>query len=241
MIVIPAIYIKNRKCVRLSQGDPSTEIVYSNEPVFQAKFWEREGASKIHLVDLDGAFEGKTKNLDLIQRIAEEVTCEVQFGGGIRDNRVIRALRNRGINKIVIGTASADNKKFIKNLCKNDPLGTIIAIDAYDGFVVKNAWTDRTNKRAVDLLKELEEFGVQQVIYTDVSRDGTLSGPNLDSIETMLAVTDIPLMVSGGVANLDDIRKLKEMESLGLIGVVIGKALYEKRFTLREAMEVAGA
>ncbi len=241
MFVIPTIYIKNKKCVRLTQGDPSTEVVYSNEPVFQAKFWEREGATAIHLIDLDGAFEGKTQNLDLIQRISEEVSCELQVGGGIRDNRVIRALRNRGIDKIIVGTASADNKKFIKNLCKTDPSSTIIAIDAYDGFVVKNGWLDHTEKRAVDLLKELEEFGVEEVIYTDISRDGTLSGPNLDSIETMLAVTDIPLVVSGGIASLEDVRKLKEMEFLGLKGVVIGKALYEKRFTLREAMKVAAS
>lgn len=237
MLIIPAIDIKDKKCVRLLRGNPEFETVYSYEPVFQAKFWEREGAKRLHIVDLDGAFEGKTKNLDIIQRIVEEVNIEVEVGGGIRDNRIIRALKNRGVHKIIIGTAAIDNKKFIKNLCKNDPQGVIIAIDAADGFVVKNGWKETTNKRAVDIVKELEEFGVEEVIYTDIMRDGTLEGPNYDAIETMLTVTDIPIIISGGISKLDDIKRLKEYESMGLRGVIVGKALYEGIFKLSEAMK----
>ncbi|MEJ5284518.1 MAG: 1-(5-phosphoribosyl)-5-[(5-phosphoribosylamino)methylideneamino]imidazole-4-carboxamide isomerase [Brevinematia bacterium] len=237
MLIIPAIDIKNRKCVRLVRGNPDFETVYSNEPVFQAKFWEREGAKRLHVVDLDGAFEGKTKNLDIIQRIVEEVNIEVQVGGGIRDNRIIRALRNRGVHKIIIGTAAIENKKFIKNLCKNNPNDIIIAIDAADGFVVKNGWKDVTNKRAIDIVKDLEEFGVQEIIYTDIMKDGTLEGPNYDSIETMLTITDIPIIVSGGISSLEDLRKLKEYEPMGLKGVIIGKALYEGKFKLAEALK----
>lgn len=237
MLIIPAIDIKNRKCVRLVRGNPDFETVYSNEPVFQAKFWEREGAKRLHVVDLDGAFEGKTKNLDIIQRIVEEVNIEVQVGGGIRDNRIIRALRNRGVHKIIIGTAAIENKKFIKNLCKNNPDDIIIAIDAADGFVVKNGWKDVTNKRAIDIVKDLEEFGVQEIIYTDIMKDGTLEGPNYDSIETMLTITDIPIIVSGGISSLEDLRKLKEYEPMGLKGVIIGKALYEGKFKLAEALK----
>ncbi len=239
MLIIPAIDIKNRKCVRLVRGNPEFETVYSNEPVFQAKFWEREGASRLHVVDLDGAFEGKTKNLDIIQRIIEEVKIEVQVGGGIRDNRIIRALKNRGVHKIIIGTAAIDNKKFIKNLCKTNPENIIIAIDAADGFVVKNGWKEITNKRAIDIVKDLEELGVQEIIYTDIMKDGTLEGPNYDSIETMLTVTDIPIIVSGGVSSLEDIKNLKEYEPMGLKGVIIGKALYEGRFKLSEALRYA--
>jgi phosphoribosylformimino-5-aminoimidazole carboxamide ribotide isomerase len=237
MLIIPAIDIKDKKCVRLVRGDPNFETVYSYEPVFQAKFWEREGAKRLHIVDLDGAFEGKTKNLDIIQRIVEEVKIEIEVGGGIRDNRIIRALKNRGVQKIIIGTAAIENKKFIKTLCKNDPHGVIVAIDAADGFVVKNGWKETTSLRAVDIVKELEEFGVEEVIYTDITRDGTLEGPNYDAIETMLTVTDIPIIVSGGISVLDDIRRLKEYERLGLRGVIIGKALYEGRFKLSEAMQ----
>ncbi len=237
MLIIPAIDIKNRKCVRLVRGNPEFETVYSNEPVFQAKFWEREGAKRIHVVDLDGAFEGKTKNLDIIQRIIAEVNIQVQVGGGIRDNRIIRALRNRGVHKIIIGTAAVENKKFIKNLCKNNPDDIIVAIDAADGFVVKNGWKDVTNKRAIDIVKDLEEFGVQEIIYTDIMKDGTLEGPNYDAIETMLTITDIPIIVSGGISSLEDIRKLKEYEPMGLRGVIIGKALYEGRFKLSEALK----
>ncbi len=237
MLIIPAIDIKNRKCVRLVRGNPDFETVYSNEPVFQAKFWEREGAKRLHVVDLDGAFEGKTKNLDIIQRIVEEVNIEVQVGGGIRDNRIIRALRNRGVHKIIIGTAAIENKKFIKNLCKNNSSDIIIAIDAADGFVVKNGWKDVTNKRAIDIVKDLEEFGVQEIIYTDIMKDGTLEGPNYDSIETMLTITDIPIIVSGGISSLEDLRKLKEYEPMGLRGVIIGKALYEGKFKLAEALK----
>jgi phosphoribosylformimino-5-aminoimidazole carboxamide ribotide isomerase len=236
MIIIPAIDIKDKKCVRLVRGNPEFQTVYSNEPVFQAKFWEREGAKRLHVVDLDGAFEGKTKNLDIIQRIIEEVKIEVQVGGGIRDNRIIRALRNRGVTKIVIGTAAVENKKFIKNLCKNHPGDIIVSIDAADGFVVRNGWREITNKRAVDVVKELEEYGVEEIIYTDIMRDGTLEGPNFDAIETMLTVTDIPIIVSGGVSSLNDLKKLKEYEPMGLKGVIIGKALYEGKFTLPQAL-----
>lgn len=237
MLIIPAIDIKDRKCVRLVQGDPQFETVYSTEPVFQAKYWEREGARRLHIVDLDGAFEGKTKNLDIIQRIVEEVNITVEVGGGIRDNRIIRALKNRGVHKIIIGTAAVENKKFIKNLCKNDPQSIIIAIDAHDGFVVKKGWQEKTEKRAVDLIKELEEFGVEEVIYTDISRDGMLEGPNYDAIETMLTVTDIPIIVSGGISSLDDLRHLKQFEDMGMSGIIIGKALYEGVFRLRDALQ----
>ncbi|OHD56935.1 MAG: 1-(5-phosphoribosyl)-5-[(5-phosphoribosylamino)methylideneamino]imidazole-4-carboxamide isomerase [Spirochaetes bacterium GWF1_51_8] len=237
MLIIPAVDIKDRKCVRLVRGDPQFETVYSTEPVFQAKYWEREGAKRLHIVDLDGAFEGKTKNLDIIQRIVEEVNIVVQVGGGIRDNRIIRALKNRGVHKIVIGTAAVENRKFIKNLCKTEPESIIIAIDAHDGFVVKKGWKEVTDKRAVDLVKELEEYGVQEVIYTDINRDGTLEGPNYDSIETMLTVTEIPIIVSGGVSSLDDLKRLTQYENDGLRGVIIGKALYEGRFKLSEALK----
>ncbi len=236
MLIIPAIDIKDRKCVRLVRGNPEFETVYSHEPVFQAKFWEREGAQRLHIVDLDGAFEGKTKNLDIIQRIVEELRIDVQVGGGIRDNRIIRALKNRGVQKIIIGTAAIENKKFIKNLCKSDPHGVIIAIDASDGFVVKNGWKEVTGKRAVDIVKELEEFGVEEVVYTDVNRDGTLEGPNYDAIETMLTVTDIPIIISGGISCLEDVKRLKDYESMGLKGVIIGKALYEGKFRLSDAL-----
>jgi phosphoribosylformimino-5-aminoimidazole carboxamide ribotide isomerase len=236
MLIIPAIDIKDKKCVRLVHGNPEFETVYSTEPVFQAKFWEREGAKRLHIVDLDGAFEGKTKNLDIIQRIVEEVKITVEVGGGIRDNRIIRALKNRGVHKIIIGTAAVENKKFIKNLCKNDASMIIVSIDAADGFVAKKGWKEITNKRAVDLVKELEEFGVTEVIYTDIYRDGTLEGPNYDSIETMLTVTEIPIIVSGGISRLDDLKRLKEFESMGLHGVIIGKALYEGKFKLSEAL-----
>ena len=237
MLIIPAVDIKDRKCVRLVRGDPQFETVYSTEPVFQAKYWEREGAKRLHIVDLDGAFEGKTKNLDIIQRIVEEVNIVVQVGGGIRDNRIIRALKNRGVHKIVIGTAAVENRKFIKNLCKTEPESIIIAIDAHDGFVVKKGWKEVTDKRAVDLVKELEEYGVQEVIYTDINRDGTLEGPNYDSIETMLTVTEIPIIVSGGVSSLDDLKRLTQYENDGLRGVIIGKALYEGRFKLSVALK----
>ncbi len=237
MIIIPAIDIKNKKCVRLVQGNPEFETVYSDDPIFQAQFWEREGAKRIHIVDLDGAFNGKPQNIDLIERIVQEVNIEIDVGGGIRDNRVIRALRSRGVHKVVIGTAVMDNRKFVRNLCKSDPDGVVIAIDASDGFVVKNGWQEITSTRAVDLLKEIEDFGVSEVIYTDISRDGTLEGPNYDAIETMLTVSDIPIIVSGGISSLEDIKKLKEYEPMGLKGVIIGKALYEGKFTLPEAMQ----
>ncbi len=237
MQIIPAIDIKNRKCVRLVQGNPQFETVYSQEPVFQAKYWEREGASRLHIVDLDGAFEGKTKNLDIIQRIVEELNITIEVGGGIRDNRIIRALKNRGVHKIIIGTAAVENKKFIKNLCKNDPNSIIVSIDASDGFVVTKGWQEKTKKRAVDLIKELEEYGIKEVIYTDIARDGMLEGPNFDSIETMLTVTDIPIIVSGGISRLEDLERLKQYEKDGLIGVIIGKALYENKFDLKDALK----
>jgi len=239
MIVIPAIDIKNKKCVRLLRGDPNHETVYLADPIYQAKIWEKEGAKRLHVIDLDGALEGKTRNMDVIQRIINAVNIEVQVGGGIRDNRTIRALRNRGVKKIIIGTAAIENKKFIKNLCKIDPNNVIIAIDAADGYVAKNGWKEITKKRAIDLLKDLEEYNIQEIIYTDILRDGTLEGPNYDALETILTVTDIPVIFSGGITTLDDINKLKEFESMGLKGIIIGKALYEGKLKLSEAIKYA--
>lgn len=239
MEIIPAIDIMNRKCVRLVQGKPEAMTVYLNEPIFQAQFWEREGAKRIHIIDLDGAFRGKTKNLDIIQRIVEDTNAIIEVGGGIRDNRIIRALRNRGVHKVIIGTAAVENKKFIKNLCKKDASIVIVAIDAIDGFMVKRGWKEKTDRRAISLIKELEEHSVPEIIYTDVTRDGMLEGPNYDSIETILTVTDMDVIVSGGISSLDDIRQLRQYESIGLTGVIVGKALYEGRFTLGEAIAAA--
>ncbi|MBI4745310.1 MAG: 1-(5-phosphoribosyl)-5-[(5-phosphoribosylamino)methylideneamino]imidazole-4-carboxamide isomerase [Deltaproteobacteria bacterium] len=239
MLVIPAIDIKGGKCVRLVQGKMAQETVYSTNPVEVAKKWQSMGAESLHLVDLDGAVAGEPKNTHTIEAIAGAVSIPFQVGGGIRDIEAINLYLAMGASRIILGTAALERTWFVRDVCEQRHGQILVGIDARDGKVAIKGWEELTNKAAIELAKELEGAGVAGIIYTDISRDGMLKGPNIEGIKALAQSVKIPIIASGGVSNIDDIKKLKELELVGVAGVITGKAIYTGSLDLREAIRVA--
>jgi len=237
MKIIPAIDIKGGKAVRLAQGDFNKEIVYFNSPVEAAEKWASYGVELIHLVDLDGALEGKLKNMNVVKRIARAVKSGLELGGGIRDIDSIKMVLDAGVEKVVIGTKALD-KGFIDEAVKKYKDNIVIGLDARDGMVCTKGWITKTEIASADLAKALEGYGISTINYTDISRDGMLEGPNIDSLKKMLDATTMNIVASGGISSIKDIEKLISIKSERLVGAIIGKALYEKKIDLKEAMEV---
>lgn len=236
MIVIPAIDIKGGKCVRLVQGLAERETVYFDSPFEVAHFWEKSGADMIHVVDLDGAFAEELQNLEIIRQITREVHVPIQVGGGLRSIEQIDSLLRAGVSRCIVGTAAITDQGFLKEAIDKYGERIVVGIDAKDGMVVIKGWVETSNQSAIELGKRLASMGVSEIIYTDISRDGMLVGPNFGAIQNMANETRLKIIASGGVATLKDIRRLLEFETIGISGVIIGKALYEKRFTLEEAV-----
>ncbi len=235
MIVIPAIDIRKGRCVRLVQGRKEDEIVYSSDPVSVARRWKEMGASLIHVVDLDGAFEGRARNRDIVKSMVESVDVDVQVGGGIRDEETATSyLAMDRVRRIILGTSAYENMEFVKNLSKRYPGRIAVGIDARDGMVAIKGWKDTTDIKAVELARRLEDGGISCIIYTDISRDGMLRGPNTESIEEMVRAVDIPVIASGGVSSRGDVERLRGIK--GLEGVIIGRALYTGDVDLREVI-----
>jgi len=239
MLVIPAIDIKGGKCVRLVQGKMDQETVYSTNPVEVAKKWQSMGAEFLHLVDLDGAFAGEPKNSVAIEAIADAITIPFQVGGGIRDIEAINLYLAMGASRIILGTTALEKTWFVRDVCEQHHGQILVGIDARDGKVAIKGWEELTNKAAIELAKELEDAGVAGIIYTDISRDGMLKGPNIEGIKALAQSVKIPIIASGGVSNIEDIKRLKELESIGVVGVITGKAIYTGGLNLTEAIKVA--
>lgn len=239
MIIIPAIDIKDGRCVRLTQGRMDEETVYSNDPAEVALRWEAAGAELIHLVDLDGAVEGKAKNLAVIKNIRSSVKCGLQIGGGIRDEKTAALYLDAvGVRRVIIGTAAQERPAFAATLAKKYPGRIAVGIDAKDGFVATKGWVNVTKETAVGLAKKLQGMGVACIIYTDISRDGTLTGPNVEATKELAASIDIPVVASGGISSMKDIESYK---GTSIEGIIVGKALYADRVDLKEAIRlVAG-
>lgn len=236
MLIIPAIDLKEGKCVRLEQGLMDKATVYSDDPATTAKHWEAQGAELLHVVDLDGAFAGVPRNLDAIKAIRAAVKMAIEVGGGIRDMATIRSLVSIGIDRIILGTAAIENPSFVQEACREFP-GTIVAgIDAKDGMVAIKGWAEVTKVKAVDLAKKMEHYGIIAVIYTDIKRDGMLSGPNIEATRALAEALDIPVIASGGVSSLKDIQALWNISRSGVEGVVVGKALYSGSLDLKKAL-----
>lgn len=240
MIIYPAIDIKNGKCVRLLQGDASKVTVYDQDPAAVAKRWQEQGAEIIHIVDLDGAFEGTPKNLEAVKRITQAVDIPVQFGGGVRTIDTMQRVFEAEVALVVLGTAVVLDKRLMKSALANFGERIVAGIDAKDGMVAIKGWTETTGEDVIELAEEMEDMGVSRIIYTDISKDGMMVGPNVNAVQALAESVDVPVIASGGVSSLDDIRALKDIEVFGVEGVIVGKALYEKSFTLEEAMEAAG-
>jgi phosphoribosylformimino-5-aminoimidazole carboxamide ribotide isomerase len=212
--------------------------VYSDNPVDVAKRWEHMGADIIHVVDLDGAIAGKPVNEKIIKEITESVEIRIQVGGGIRDLKTIEAYINLGVYRIVLGTIAVKNPLLVEDACNSYPGQIAVGIDAKDGMVAIKGWTEKTEEKATDFATELEDLGVSVIIYTDISRDGMLSGPNIGAIKEMAMSLSIPIIASGGVSCLDDLVALHALEDLGVEGAIVGKALYTGDVDLKKALEL---
>jgi phosphoribosylformimino-5-aminoimidazole carboxamide ribotide isomerase len=241
MLIIPAIDLKDGACVRLEQGRMDKATVFSKEPGKTATQWASKGARRIHVVDLDGARAGKPRNESAIKDIIRHVDSDipVQLGGGIRDLDTIERYLDDGVSYIVIGTAAVKNPGFLHEACDAFPGHIIVGLDAKDGKVATDGWSKLTGHDVVDLAKRFQDYGVEAVIYTDIGRDGMLTGVNIEATVRLAQALSVPVIASGGLASLDDIRKLREVEGEGITGCITGRAIYEGKLDFAAALKVA--
>lgn len=236
-IVYPAIDIRGGKCVRLFQGDYGQETVYADSPLAMAKRWVEQGASWVHLVDLDGAKEGKPANAALIKEIARSIPVPVQVGGGIRTEEQIADYLKAGVARVIVGTAAIEDEPFTKRILQNYGDKIAIGLDCRNGLVATRGWLTTTDVQATELAKRLVTYGAETFIYTDIARDGTMTGPNVEEIAALAMATGKSVIASGGVSHLDDLLTLAAHASDGVSGAIVGKALYTDAFTLEEALQ----
>jgi len=233
--VIPAVDIKGGKCVRLYQGRADREKVYFENPVEVAKRWEEEGAKRIHVVDLDGAFEGIPKNIKIVEEIVKTVSVPVQFGGGVRTIKALERLFEVGVDRVVVGTVAVERPELFEEMVRVFPGKIVLGIDAKNGLVTTRGWVEVTEFSAVELARKYEEMEIWGYVYTDISRDGTLTSPNFEEVEKFASAVKKPVIASGGVARKEDILKLSQIDNVS--GVIVGKALYEGKVNLREVLK----
>ena len=239
MIIFPAIDLKDGKCVRLFKGDMNQATIFSDNPANQAREFEEEGFSFIHIVDLDGAIAGKTSNENSVKEILERVNVPVQLGGGIRSMETIEKWLNLGVSRVILGTAAAKNPDLVKEACKKFPGQIAVGIDAKYGMVATEGWVETSNVTVLELAKKFEDCGVAAIIYTDISRDGTLTGVDLTGTRELAKKLDIPVIASGGISCLDDVLEVKKLEKFGVSGVIVGKALYDKLILTKDLVEIS--
>ncbi len=232
--IIPAVDIKDGKAVRLFKGDPDSVKVYGDNPVDTAKVWEEKGAKHLHIVDLDGAFEGKPKNYKIVERIVKSVSIPVEFGGGLRSFEAVKVMFDIGVERVVIGSMAYQNRKETEKSIEYFPNRVVIGIDAKDGRVAIKGWLEKTEYTPVEFAKLFDESKIWGFLYTDVNRDGTMVGPNIEGTERLAKSLKHPVIASGGVSSLEDVLKLYQLKKYGVYGVVIGKALYEGKINLEE-------
>lgn len=236
MQIIPAIDIRDAKCVRLTQGDYTQEVVYDADVISVANFFVNSGAKSLHVIDLDGAKDGALRNLELIQHVRETVNIPIQVGGGIRTLESIRTLINLGVDRVIVGTLALDNNNLLRRALSNYRDNIIVALDAKGACLMKNGWLDKTGQVLIPAVLELDRLGVQKIIFTDIERDGTLTEPNFEIIRTIRNKTVMNLIVAGGVSTIEHVQQLAR---IGVDGVIIGKALYEGTINIKEANNVS--
>lgn len=237
-VVIPAIDLRGGRCVRLVQGRADAETVYADDPVEVARRFAAAGVRRLHVVDLDGAFAGLPKNLDIVTRIVQAVDVPVQLGGGVRDLAAVDEVLRRGVRWVILGTAAVEQPELVAEACRRHPGRVLVGIDARDGEVAVRGWMEGSGKDAVELALEMRRLGVEEIIFTDIARDGMLQGPNVEALRRM-AGTGLRVIASGGVSSLDDVKTLAGIG--GVSGIIIGKALYAGAVRLEEALAVAEA
>lgn len=240
MEVIPAIDLLGGNCVRLYQGDYDQSEVFGKDPVAMAKQWEEQGATRLHLVDLDGAKDGEPVNLPVIAKIVEALNIPVQVGGGLRDRSRVSQLLGLGVRSAILGTVAVENPDLVGELCNEFPGQIIVGIDARNGKVATKGWLETSEVEAVELAERMAKLGAAAIIYTDIYRDGTMQGPNLDALRELAEKITIPVIASGGVSSVTDLLSLLSLESIGVTGAIVGRAIYTGEVVLKEAMRAVG-
>jgi len=236
MLILPAIDLKGGKCVRLYQGDMGTAKTYSDSPEETAQQWQSMGAKMIHVVDLDGAMAGEPRNLGAISRILQAVDIPIELGGGIRTAAIVEDYLQLGVSKVILGTAAYQNREMLRQVCGEFPGRIAVGIDAKGGFVAVQGWQEVTELRAMDLARELEDAGASHVIYTDIDRDGALSGPNLGATAQLAEAISIPVVLSGGMHSHEDLAAAAKLEEKGVKAVILGRSIYEGTIDLAKAV-----
>ena len=238
MRIIPAIDIKDGNVVRLTRGDFEQVKVYSNDPANIARRWHSQGAGILHVVDLDGALAGEPKNMDYVAAIVRAVSIPIELGGGLRSLDAVRWAFNVGVSKAILGTRAVEDIDFITTAIRQYGEKIIVSIDSKGGFVMLRGWTKASSINVIDMARRMQNLGASAIIYTDVSLDGTLGGPNFSKLDNFLRNVSIPVIMAGGISSVNDLRKLCALNRKNLSGIIVGKALYENTINLREAMNV---
>jgi len=234
MKIFPAIDIKDKKCVRLIKGDFENKTEYVTSPIDQAEKFKDHGFRNLHIVDLDGALTGKTANLDVIQEIVSKYDLKIEIGGGVRSIDSIKQYINAGVEKVILGSGAIKNKEFLKEACKKFKNQIALGLDAKDGNLSVSGWKENLNIKTVDFLKEVNSYGVSRIIYTDINRDGMKNSPNFDDTVKIAELSNCPVVISGGVSSLNDIKKAKELNNKKIEGIIVGKAIYDGDIKLDE-------
>ena len=234
MKIFPAIDIKDKKCVRLVKGDFDNKTEYDITPIEQARKYKDHGFINLHIVDLDGALTGEIVNIDIIQEIVKKFNLKIEVGGGVRSIDSIKKYTDAGVDKIVLGSAAIKDKNFLKQACEKFPNQIALGLDAKDGYLSVSGWKENSNKLTLDFLKEVNDFGASRLIYTDINQDGMKQGPNFEETSKVADTSNCPVIISGGVSSIDDIKKAKELNNKNIEGIIVGKAIYDGDIKLDE-------
>ena len=237
MKIFPAIDIKDKKCVRLVKGNFDNKTEYEMSPLEQARKYKYHGFKNLHLVDLDGALTGETVNLDIIKEIVKNFDLKIEVGGGVRSIESIKKYTDIGVEKVILGSAAIKDKNFLKEACQKFPNQIALGLDAKDGYLSVSGWKENSNKLTLDFLKEINDFGASRLIYTDINQDGMKQGPNFEETSKVADTSNCPVIISGGVSSIDDIKKAKELNNKNIEGIIVGKAIYDGDINLEELVK----
>ena len=237
MKIFPAIDIKDKKCVRLVKGDFDKKTEYEMSPVEQAGKYKDHGFHNLHIVDLDGALTGETINLNIIQEIVTKFDIKIEIGGGIRNYESIKRYTEAGVEKVILGSAAIKDKNFLKEACEKFPNKIALGLDAKDGYLSVSGWKENSNLLTLDYLKEVNDYGASRLIYTDINRDGMKQSPNFDETVKVASTSKCPVVISGGVSSIDDVKKAKELSNKNIEGIIVGKAIYDGDIKLEELVK----
>jgi phosphoribosylformimino-5-aminoimidazole carboxamide ribotide isomerase len=234
MKIFPAIDIKDKKCVRLVKGDFDNKTEYETSPIDQANKYKDHGFKNLHIVDLDGALTGETVNLDIIKEIVSKFDLKIEIGGGVRTFESIQKYTDSGVEKVILGSAAIKDKIFLKEACEKFPNKIALGLDAKDGYLSVSGWKENSNQMTLDFLKEVNDYGASRLIYTDINRDGTKASPNFEETVKVADTSNCPVIISGGVSSINDIKKAKELNNKNIEGIIVGKAIYDGDIQLNE-------